>query len=757
LAACDFLSGFGDECRFTRYQPKYLEHINRHSPTHLNPKKYMKLKKLCYAASVALALCSVHFASAQDSHWNGTITNTLWNDPNNWDPVGVPPPGDPTTAFTGNVWLDASPVDGSSVITIPEGDMESPGVGNSSEVYNTIFGPEFGCTLNIYGTLTFDWTIAPYQPDPTPGLRSHINLYGNAYMYTSGASLNLGSGWWTVCEGPYVTMNLYSNANYSSLGAAGLWSGGHINIYDNATFLANGYVNFDNGQANNDGTTDFVLGGGMLMLPEGFNNTTVADWIQRGILRAYGKGFDTNDLVISDNGVNTIVTNVPLGGDLQRVYFLPLARASVAVGTFQQATLVGDYPSVSGVLLSSSEPGLSPSSFTHPVYTSSNPNVATVDTNGMVTAVAAGSATLSTTVGALNSTNVVTLTVTPIVPNLIHRYSFTNAAAVAAVDSVGGADGTLNGTAAFNSSGQLALDGTVGSSVTLPAGILSGLDEVTIEAWVTFPGTINSNADLFAFGRTDTIEFDANQGAGLNYILFSPHTGNATASANFGQGVPGNSGERNAVSGSVLDNQTNMHIVVVYHPLAGYEALYTNGVLAASISMFNNLIDPVAAQGPTYTNHSILTYQLANDPLNDGLGADPMNYIGQSLYDPSLYDPSPATGLGDPGLLANIAEFRIYSTPLTSAQIAADYALGPDQLIGTSTNVSLSASVSGGNLILKWPTASALVTLLTSPTLGSGAVWTPVSTANGALTAVGGNYQVTMPETGAAQFFRLQQ
>ena len=282
--------------------------------------------------SIALALCLAHSASAQDSHWNGTAGNNLWNNPNNWTPVGVPPPGNPTTTFTGNVWLDPSPVDGSSVMTIGAGDTEMPGVGNSTEVFNTIFGPEFGSTLNVYGTLTFDWTIAPYQPDPTPGLRSHINMYGNAYMYTSGASLNLGSGWWPVCEGTYVTMNLYNNANYSSLGGAGLWCGGHINIYDSSTFLINGYVNFDNGQANNDGTTVLNVGGGTLILPLGFNVSSVTNWIQRGILRAYGKGYDTNDLVVSDNGTNTIVTAIPLGGALQRVYFQPLVRSSVTAG-----------------------------------------------------------------------------------------------------------------------------------------------------------------------------------------------------------------------------------------------------------------------------------------------------------------------------------------------------------------------------------------------------------------------------------------
>jgi hypothetical protein len=717
----------------------------------------MNSRTLSYAASIALALCLAHSVFAQDSHWNGTVGNNNWNNPNNWNPVGVPPPGNPITTYQGNVWLDPSPVDGDTVITIPVGDFETPGVTNSTEVYNTIFGPEFGCTLNIYGTLTYDWTIAPYQPDPTPGNRSHINMFGNAYMYTTGASMNLGSGWWPVCEGTYCTVNLYNNANFSSLGGAGLWSGGHINIYDNATFLINGYVNLNNGQANNDGTTDFVVGGGTLTLPEGFNISTVTNWITRGILRAYGKGYDTNDLVVSDNGTNTIVTAVPLGGALQRVYFQPLVRPSVTAGVFQQATLVGDYPSVGGVLLSSSEPGVDPATFAAPVYKSSNPGVATVDANGLVTAVGEGSATLTASVGALNSTNSVVVTVAPVVPNPIHRYRFNNPSATAAVDSIGGANGTLNGTASFNGSGQLALDGTVGSGVTLPAGIIGGLEEVTIETWATFPGAINPNANLFAFGRTDATPLSPTIGAGLNYILFSPHTGGSTMSANFGQGTPGNSGERNAVLSGVLDNQANVHIVVVYHPLAGYEAFYTNGVLAASISMFNILIDPVGLMNPVFTNNSILNYQLANDPKNDGLGADPVNYIGQSLYNPALYSPSPATGLGDPGLLANISEFRIYKGPLTPAQIAADYALGPNQLLGTSTSVSLSASMSGGNIVLKWPTTSALVTLLSSPSLGTGAIWTPVNTANGALTVVSGNYQVTVSGTGTAQFFRLQQ
>lgn len=687
------------------------------------------------------------------------MTNNLWNNPNNWNPVGVPPPGNPTN-FVGNVWLDPSPVDGDTVITIPLGDVETPGIGNATEQYDTIFGPEFGCTLNVYGTLEFDWTIAPYQPDPTPGLRSHINLWANAYMYTSGASLNLGSGWWNVCEGAYVTMNLYNNANYSSLGGAGIWVGGHLNIYDSATVLINGYVNDDAGQANNDATAVVNIGGGTLKLPEGwvtgantsFNggSGTVTNLVARGILRVYGKGYDTNDLIVSDNGTNTIVQAVSLGGALQRVYFQPLARATVEVGNFQQATLVGDYSSVSGVLLSSSEPGVDPATFSAPVYTSSNPKVATVDTNGLVTALSAGSATLTATVGALASTNSVTVTVVPVNATLVHRYSFNETSGTTASDSVGGSawNGTLEGSGtAFNGTGQVVLTGAtnnailgdgIASYVSLPAGLVSNMNEVTIETWASFNTTTTNNFEnLFALGFSDLNPIDGTYGDGGNYITFSPHTGGGTAQLNFGQGTPGNLGERDAISTGTLDGQNNMQIVGVFSPDTGNEAFYTNGVLAVRVSMFNAMMDPVSYRDPAFNSQSVLAYQL---------GADPNNYIGESLYGT------------DPGFNGSIDEFRIYNGPLTASQVAADYALGPNQLRGTSlAPVSLTVTRSGGNLVFSWPTSSALVTLVSSPALGPGATWTPVTVPAGALTTSGANYQLTLPMSGSTQFFRLSE
>ena len=638
-------------------------------------------------------------------------------------------------------------------MTIPAGyvvdlDYENPG----APLYNTIYGPEWGFTVNNYGTLEYGWMMAAVQNDPTPGNRSIINLYNGSTLACNGAGIGIGDAWWWYQGGPFMTVNMYGNAQMQ---VANVGLGGHLNIYDTAivnvtnagaNVFTGGGVAYGHLVACSDGTASLVIGGGTLVLRTGYTNevsqagNTVYDLIARGVIRAYGKGYDTNDLVITDNGTNTIVTTVPLGGSLSQIYFQPLPKCTMTLGMFEQATLVGDYPPVTGVLLSSIEPGVNPATFTHPVYTSSKTNVVTVDTNGIVTAVGYGTATLTAKVGALNSINSLTVTVTDPPASLIHRYSFTADAS----DSVGSSawNGTLNGVGTVINGGQVVLTGAtnnpilgdgVASYVQLPAGILSGLDEVTIEAWASFNVTTTNNFEnLFAFGNSDVDILSSFYGDGSDYILCQPHTGAGTTTLSFGQGVPGNAGNRDAGFGNVLDGQNAMQVVAVFHPYAGYQAIYTNGVLAATVSMFNDMIDPVAYMGPTFTNGSILSYIL---------GADPVNYIGASLYGP------------DPGLKGSIDEFRIYNGPLSAAEVAADHALGPNQLRGTSMNVSLSVKIAGDpNVVISWPTTSALVTLMSSPVLGPGAVWTPVNTSS--LVVVGGNYQITIPATGTA-FYRL--
>jgi hypothetical protein len=719
---------------------KKIKHTTGYNNQKLKRKHMKKItsgKILCYMACMGLVVCLGHNAAAQSS-WIDTDLNGLWDDPNNWSG------GAPSSAAGWFVTINPAP--GPSC-TIQNGDVIDVGtLSDDSSTYGTVYGPEFGATLNMTGngSLTVNWTIAPVQNNPVYGARSYLNMYNTSSLTVpNGASLNFGDAWWWT-GGPYVTMNMYNSSSYTSSGGAGLWLGGHVNIYDTASFFINGYVNMDIAEANNDATRSINVGGGTLTLPEGTisggNSGSAASWITRGILRAYGKGFDSADLSITDNGNNTIVTATPLGGSLQSVSFSPLLVSPAPVGSMQQLVLVGNYPAVTEVLLSSAEPGVDPATFPTPVYTSSDTCVVTVDANGVATAVAPGTATISATVGS-HTASPITFTVSH-TTSMSHRYSFTASSGTTVPDSITGSPSyaaTLIGGATLGG-GQVTLDGSTGY-VQLPAGILAGAGDVAIETWASFGNPVNTWAGLFAFGYNDE-SGDANDGLGGDYIAFQPHTGGAGTQQAFGQGLPGFDDESDAVWATPLDGMTGAHVVAVYQPSANSFSFYINGVFEASQTIYNNLLDPVSFAG---AGGSILAETFGAQAINDEAGneviADPDNFIGRDCY-------------SDPYLNGSIAEFRIYNGPLTAAQIAADYALGPNAIIGSNTHVSLKATLSSGNIVITWPTTSAYVTLVSTTSLTNGDCWTPVS--NGTLAIVGANYVETVPITGNSQFFGLQ-
>ena len=123
----------------------------------------MKFKNLNYLAAVALTACLTQYASAQDDSWTGLGNDGLWANGANWS-LGYPPPdASGLTNGAGNVILNSA--NGWSTITIANGVVAKPGIHVEyppvHSPWNTIYGPQFGSSLDVQGELDWDWVIAP--------------------------------------------------------------------------------------------------------------------------------------------------------------------------------------------------------------------------------------------------------------------------------------------------------------------------------------------------------------------------------------------------------------------------------------------------------------------------------------------------------------------------------------------------------------------------------------------------------------------
>jgi len=283
---------------------------------------------------------------------------------------------------------------------------------------------------------------------------------------------------------------------------------------------------------------------------------------------------------------------------------------------------------------------------------------------------------------------------------LIHRYSFNETSGTIAHDSIGGANGTLNGSAIFDGSGHVVLNGISGTYVSLPGNLLAGLSNVTLEAWVT-NAVSPDNVALFSFD--DGLQ-DGVGGGYLRYVLHDQSNGR-----NFLELASG--GGNSFVAGNPGLGGRSVHVACVYSATNGMAIIYTNGVLETSFAV---------------------STPLANVSMNSAsLGRSPWS--------------------GDPWLAGSIDEFRIYAGAMLPSDLAAAQLVGPNVLLTTS--VSLATTISSGNLIMNWPVAGSGFTLVSSPTLGSGAVWNPVNLTPSIIST---NNQVTVVPTNATLFFRLQ-
>lgn len=363
---------------------------------------------------------------------------------------------------------------------------------------------------------------------------------------------------------------------------------------------------------------------------------------------------------------------------------------------------------------------------------SSDTTVATISGGGNITVRDPGVTTITSSYRGLTNQS----TVTVVMPAnfargaLLDRYSFSEVADTPTVhDSAGTNDGTVvnqqsgltNGN--FTGAGEFMFgpgafsDPPISNAyINLPTNLISSLTSVTIEGWFTWFGG-SDNQRVFDFGMSSgnpdgsggTNSWNYLPGAVANpgraYFFLSPQQGfpRFAMKQNINPETPSLGSSISITTGA------KSHFAIVYDYPRGVVRLYINGRRAGT----------AAASLPL----SVV------DDRND--------WLGRSQWT-------------DPYFNGSLDEFRIYNGPFLDNDIAAHFTAGPNTLL--SYRPTLTASLTGNQLTLSWPTNAGNFSLTGSPVVGAGAVWNPAGTP----TVVGQNYQVTVP-VAASGFFRLQQ
>jgi uncharacterized protein YjdB len=288
-------------------------------------------------------------------------------------------------------------------------------------------------------------------------------------------------------------------------------------------------------------------------------------------------------------------------------------------------------------------------------WVSSNPNVLSVSSSGLVTGVSTGTATISAKVAGVSATSG-TITVTG-PQTLLHRYSFVSDAS----DSVGGSqwNGTIvapsaNGTNATISNG-LVLPGGGGGGysgyVALPAGILTNTTSVTIEVWAT-QNAANTWAEIWDFANngsqtTGLIPFPADNGTQMELAL-QPNGNNVYL--------------RSQVN---FPNGSRQYICDTYNNSTLTGNLYDNGTLVSTASYPNTSYAPGSIGGAAGTSQ---------------------NWLGNDTY-------------GDAQFQGTVYEFRIWNGALSPVYAAVAAAAGPSVVVTDLTPTLLTVTITNSTMI----------------------------------------------------------
>src|SRR5260370_4194943 len=194
---------------------------------------------------------------------------------------------------------------------------------------------------------------------------------------------------------------------------------------------------------------------------------------------------------------------------------------------------------------------------------------------------------------------------------------------------------SANPNAAYLDGSRLPLDGTGGYAV-LPPALSRTNRQVNIEFWASYSNNMVWTR-TFAFGD----QTGGNENSGLDYTHFA---GGNYQNLNYQTNSIGPGTYVNNPSG--LDGQANVHVTVVVDPLND-KMYYYNGTAIVSSGL----------QGGA-------AFVFPLNEINDAYGL-----LGRSLFDV------------DPALNGSLNEFRIYSSALSSQQVAINDTAGPDNYV----------------------------------------------------------------------------
>jgi hypothetical protein len=318
----------------------------------------------------------------------------------------------------------------------------------------------------------------------------------------------------------------------------------------------------------------------------------------------------------------------------------PGSLLSVSVGLTEN--MVAGYPQNAQALATFSVVSSVPVTTLATNWTSSDPTVARVDNNGLITAIGAGSALISATYQGFTGNATVNVAAAPPPPILSHRYSF-DLSDARDTGVVGGGDGVITGTPTFANGMVTIADNN--SYIGLPGHLFDTNLEVTLETWCVVAANSGSGSRMCDFGTSlsgPSLFAIAPTANGNNYVSFR-------TSPNGAIGVPAMNSWGRAAFG------TTNHYAFVVSDLKRRVDIYFNGVLKDSFPYDNT--QPGTLQSGNLQYRYMLSYLTNN--MTEG-------WFGKNVG-----------GTTGAGWFGSIDEFRIWNGPLDKVQVQVSYLKGP--------------------------------------------------------------------------------